>query len=149
MKSLADDKKKITSIKRRSLPVCHCRAPSQNEIAKLFFSGHKREPKHHDTLFLSPLRHFQSTRFVVSERFRKLSNSAQSLRGCRHCYGQHIYIEIPSYIPWQSRFDKNLTGGLTGDLTVTCDWFDDKVSCPIQYNSCHNRSLRLVMQNCL
>ena len=75
MKSLADDKKKITSIKRRSLPVCHCRAPSQNEIAKLFFSGHKREPKHHDTLFLSPWRHFQSTRFVVSERFRKLSNN--------------------------------------------------------------------------
>ena len=37
MKSLADDKKKITSIKRRSLPVCHCRAPSQNEIAERDF----------------------------------------------------------------------------------------------------------------
>ena len=43
-------KKEISSIKR-SLRFCHCRAPSQNEIAKLFFSGHKREPQHHDTLF--------------------------------------------------------------------------------------------------
>ena len=49
-------KKEISSIKR-SLRICHCRAPSQNEIAKLFFSGHKREPQHHDTLFLSPWRH--------------------------------------------------------------------------------------------